>query len=124
MAPSWKSHVGRRRCLARRSDKIHGVDELKLSDPANLFELLKAAEQKQWDIVTADQALANAPFEHCFPFNQCIVYLQLEGGDVEQDDAIDRLFGRYKRLSPSRLYTVTGKRVKIRQLPSGIVDSG
>jgi hypothetical protein len=45
------------------------------------------------------------------------VFLQLEGGDVEQDDAIDRLFARYKRLSPGRMYTVTGTRVKIRQLP-------
>ena len=32
-------------------------------------------------------------------------------------DAIDRLFARYKRLSPRRLYTVTATRVKIRQLP-------
>jgi len=38
-------------------------------------------------------------------------------GDVEQDDAIDRLYARYKRLTPGRMYTVTGSRVKIRQLP-------
>jgi hypothetical protein len=38
---------------------------------------------------------------------------------VEQDDAITRLFERYKRLTPGRLYTVTGSRVKIRQLPAG-----
>jgi hypothetical protein len=30
---------------------------------------------------------------------------------------VDRLFDRYKRLSPGRLYTVTGSRVKVRQLP-------
>ena len=42
------------------------------------------------------------------------MYLQLEGGDVEQDDAIDRLFARYKRLTPGRLYTVTASRVKVR----------
>jgi hypothetical protein len=47
-----------------------------------------------------------------------MVYLQLDGGDVEQDDAIDRLFKRYKRLSPGRLYTVTAARVKVRQLPT------
>jgi hypothetical protein len=46
-----------------------------------------------------------------------MVHLNVEGGDVEQDDAIDRLFTRYKRLAPGRLYTVTGARVKVRQLP-------
>ena len=39
------------------------------------------------------------------------------GGDIEQDDAVDRLFTRYKRLSPGRLYTITPSRVKILQLP-------
>ena len=52
------------------------------------------------------------------PFNRSIVYFQLEGGDVEQDDAVTRLFERYKRLTPGRLYTVTASRVKVRQLPS------
>jgi hypothetical protein len=59
-----------------------------------------------------------APFELGVPFGRSIVFLQLEGGDVEQDDAIDRLFKRYKRLSPGRLYTVTTSRVKVRQLPT------
>jgi len=36
-----------------------------------------------------------------------------------QADAIERLFERYKRLTPKRLYTVTANRVKIRQLPGG-----
>jgi len=86
-------------------------------ETTDLAELLKQAQTKQLDIVTADAALANAPFEHRLPFNRSIVFLQLEGGDVEQDDAIDRLFERYKRLTPGRLYTVTATRVKVRQLP-------
>src|SRR6478672_5459522 len=69
------------------------------------------------DVLLTDGALAEAPFLLDKPFGRSIVYLQLEGGDVEQDDAIDRLFDRYKRLTPGRLYTVTGSRVKIRQLP-------
>ena len=80
-------------------------------------ELLDLARQKQLDVVTADQALAGAPYEQGIAFDRSIVFLQLEGGDVEQDDAIDRLFDRYKRLTAGRLYTVTGTRVKIRQLP-------
>ena len=66
----------------------------------------------------ADGALVETVFApEAPPFGRSIVYLQLEGGDVEQDDAVDRLFERYKRLTPGRLYTVTGSRVKIRQLP-------
>ena len=61
---------------------------------------------------------AAAPFEQSTSFNRSLVFLQLAGGDVEQDDAIDRLFKRYKRLAPGRLYTVTGSRVKVRQLPT------
>jgi len=80
-------------------------------------ELLRQAHQKQLDIITADADLANAPFASRIRFGRSIVFLQLKGEDVEQDDAIDRLFQRYKRLTPGRLYTVTATRVKVRQLP-------
>ncbi len=60
---------------------------------------------------------AAAPYLLEFWFQRSIVYLQLDGADVEQDDAIDRLFERYKTPTPGRLYTVTGSRVKVRQLP-------
>ena len=83
-------------------------------------ELLEAANRRQWDLLTNDGSLASAAVEpDARRFTRCVVYLQLEGGDVEQDDAIDRLFERYKRLSPGRLYTVTATRVKVRQLPGG-----
>jgi hypothetical protein len=84
------------------------------SDPAGV---LKAAHERQLDVMTNDAQLAAAPFEFETPFGRSIVFIQLEGGDVEQDDAVDRLFKRYKRLAPGRLYTVTGSRVKVRQLP-------
>ena len=91
------------------------VAPLETSDPG---QFLKAAHKQQLDIVTADGALVDATYAQKIPFGRSIVFLQLEGGDVEQDDAIDRLFARYKRLTPGRLYTVTATRVKIRQLPS------
>ncbi len=94
--------------------------ELGLSPDAAPSDIFKAAQKKQWDILTTDGALADAPFAQKQPFNRTIVHLHLEGGDVEQDDAIDRLFERYKRLSPRRLYTVTPTRVKIRQLPGAV----
>lgn len=80
-------------------------------------DVLRGATKAQLEIVTTDAALVDAIFEQHIPFARTLVYLQLEGGDLEQDDAIDRLFARYKRLSPGRMYTVTGSRVKVRQLP-------
>ena len=94
------------------------MNELGLPPSTDLALVLKTADAAQLDILTTDASLSAAPFLHDFWFHRCIVYLQLEGADVEQDDAIDRLFQRYKRLTPGRLYTVTGSRVKVRQLPS------
>jgi hypothetical protein len=95
----------------------HTVIPEVLPDGASPSDVLKLAHEKQLDIVTPDEALARAPYETGQVFGRSIVYVQLEGGEVEQDDAIDRLFERFKRLSPGRLYTVTATRVKVRQLP-------
>jgi hypothetical protein len=103
--------------LRRHEHRVHEPTELELQPNAPAAEILKAAAKKQWDIMTSDAKLADAPFAEDLAFGRTIVFLQLSGGDVEQDDAIDRLFERYKRLAPKRLYTVTATRVKIRQLP-------
>ncbi len=103
--------------LKRHGHTTHEVAELLLAENPSAGELLKAAKAKQWDIITADQGLALAAYELDFWFDRSIVFLQLAGEDVEQDDAIDRLFARYKRLVPKQLYTVTETRVKVRQLP-------
>ena len=105
--------------LRRHEHDPHPATELGAAAHAGPGEFFKAAQSKQLDVVTTDAALVNAIFDDKIAFNRSVVYLQLEGGDVEQDDAIDRLFDRYKRLSPGRLYTVTGSRVKVRQLPGG-----
>jgi hypothetical protein len=80
-------------------------------------ELLKRANQKQLDVLTTDKALATRLYDSKQKFGRSIVHLQLAGGEVEQDDAIDRLFARYKAPKPGMLYTVTETRVKVRQLP-------
>ena len=103
--------------LRRHGHDPRAVAELRLNDGFTPADLFKAAQSKQLDVFTTDPDLVNAMFDEKIPFNRSVVFLQLKGGDVEQDDAIDRLFERYKRLSPGRLYTVTGSRVKIRQLP-------
>ena len=103
--------------LRRHGHVVHSAEEAGLAADAAAGDVLKAAKEKQFDLLTNDPKLANAPFELDFWVQRSMVFLQLEGGDVEQDDAIDRLFERYKRLTPGRLYTVTGSRVKVRQLP-------
>lgn len=103
--------------LKRHGQEPHSALDIGLSPDAAAQDVFDAARKAQLEILTADAALAQAPFEKDARFSRTMVYLNVEGGEVEQDDAVDRLFERYKRLSPGRLYTVTGSRVKIRQLP-------
>jgi predicted nuclease of predicted toxin-antitoxin system len=103
--------------LARHKQESRTPADVGLSPESTAQEVFDAARKAQLEILTADANLAQAPFEQGARFSRTMVLLNVEGGDVEQDDALDRLFERYKRLSPGRLYTVTGSRVKIRQLP-------
>ena len=103
--------------LVRHEHKAQRAAEVELAADASPEEVFEAAQKRQLDVITSSSELASAPFEQQVPFNRSLVFLQLEGGDVEQDDAVDRLFARYKRLTPGRLYTVTASRVKVRQLP-------
>ena len=104
--------------LRAREDIVVEASAVSVIPDAPPADVLKAAHKAQLDVMTTDPKLAEAPFAPEAPaFGRSIVYLQLEGGDVEQDDAVDRLFERYRRLTPGRLYTVTGTRVKVRQLP-------
>ena len=105
--------------LRQRGDTVQDPAAVGVTPESANADVLKAAHKAQLDLMTTDAKLAEASFAEDAPaFGRSIVYLQLEGGDVEQDDAVTRLFERYKRLTPGRLYTVTGTRVKIRQLPS------
>jgi len=94
--------------LRRHGHAVESLDPM----PQTPEELLEMARQKQLDVVTSDANAVNTPNR----FERSMLFLQLSGSDVEQDDAIDRLFERYKRLSPGRIYTVTASRVKIRQI--------
>ncbi len=104
--------------LKRHEQNVKSLAEIELNEQSPIEDVLKAATKSQLEVITTDSTMIDAIYESRVPFNRVIVFLQLEGGDVEQDDAIDRLFERYKRLSPGRLYTVTATRVKIRQLPT------
>jgi len=81
--------------------------------PQGLFKHLTT---RQWNLATTDRALVQAVYDLKINFPNCIVFLQ---GDAAENasSAVDRLFDRYPRLAPRRLYTITKGRVKIRQLP-------
>jgi len=81
-------------------------------------ELLSALHRLQVDLLTNDRDLAQAIRTQPVKFDRSVVYLKLEGGDVEQDDAIDRLFLRFKRLKPGQIYIVTEQQVKTQQFKS------
>ncbi len=105
--------------IRRHGDQAQDMVSLALAPDASPAEVLRVANKAQLDIITDQSSLIDACFaEDAPPFGRSMVYVHLEGGDVEQDDAIDRLFARYKRMTPGRLYTVTGSRVKVRQLPA------
>jgi hypothetical protein len=104
--------------LVRHGHSAQNMTELGLPQQADPAVVLKTADAAQLDILTTDASLSAAVFAMDLWLKRSMVYLQLDGGDVEQDDAVDRLFARYSRLSPGRLYTVTASRVKVRQLPA------
>lgn len=109
--------------LRTRGDTVRQPSDVDVPPDAPADDVLKAAQKDQAEVLTTDPALAGALFDRESPaprFDRSIVFFQLEGGDVEQDDAVTRLFERYKRLTPGRLYTVTANRVKVRQLPGAI----
>jgi predicted nuclease of predicted toxin-antitoxin system len=81
-------------------------------------QVFESARKQQLEVMTADATLTDSLFAHDAEFKRLIVHLNVEPGEVEQDDAVDRLFARYKRLTAGRLYTVTASRVKVRQLPT------
>jgi len=103
--------------LRRHGHEANTPVDVGLAENAEPSEVLEAAHKSQLEILTADSAMAEAPYGQTQWFERTVVLLNVEPGEVEQDDAIDRLFSRYKRLSPGRLYTVTNSRVKVRQLP-------
>ena len=106
--------------LRRHKHEARDLAAIGLPPSADVAEVLRTAQAGQLDILTTDAALSAAPYLTDFWFQRSIVYLQLDGGDVEHDDAIDRLFERYKSPAPGRLYTVTASRVKVRQLPGRV----
>jgi hypothetical protein len=119
--------------LVKRGHACHALPELAVDagagapeaaalDPAILLPLL---EKRQWNLLTTDAALVRALYEKKVSYGGMIV-LVLDDPKAPRDQgrAIERLFERYPRLTPGRLYTVTASRVKIRQLPGAGMRRG
>lgn len=90
-----------------------------LSDDPTPPQVIEACRVRQHELLTASREFLDAVLPTSGRqevFGRVIVYLQ--DRPEEHELAIHRLFERYKRLAPGRLYTVTGGRVKVRQLPS------
>jgi hypothetical protein len=102
--------------LKKHEQATQTADDLdaKNDDPA---ELLPALQKRQWELLTTDAAFIHELYEQKTLFGGVIVFLLEAENGAQQAAAIDRLFERYRRLTPRRLYTVTPSRVKIRQLP-------
>lgn len=105
--------------IQRHEHSAHTLEEAGLEASLDAAGILQAAHQKQLDILTNDREFAVFARSTSLKFDRAIVYLQLSGEDVEQDDAIDRLFDRYKSPKPRMMYTVTETRVKVQQLKTG-----
>ena len=112
--------------MAKRAHTCHALPELVADAEASVLEaaaldpavLLPLLEKRQWNLLTTEAALVRALYEKKVSFSGVIV-LVLDDPESPRDQgrAIERLFDRYQRLTPGRLYTVTASRVKIRQLP-------
>jgi hypothetical protein len=103
--------------LSEESASVTGFED----SPA---ELLKVLAKKQWNLLTTDTAFVHQMYEQKVEFAGVIVLLLDDPAVLhDQGPAVDRLFERYKRLTPRRLYTITASRVKIRQLP-GAAQAG
>ena len=89
-----------------------------VADGAGPQSLLLRLQKKQWNLITTDGDFVRDLYEKKVQFKGVIVQF-LNPDAATHADAVDRLFERYKRLTPGRLYTVTTSRVKIRQLPGG-----
>jgi hypothetical protein len=94
-------------------------DPAALADPAVLLPLLDIT---QWHLLTTDAAFVRGLYEKKLLFRGIIVLLLPDPADNPLP--IPRLFERYKRLTPGRLYTITPNRVKIRQLPGAAGAAG
>ncbi|MCL2639843.1 MAG: hypothetical protein FWD53_03265 [Phycisphaerales bacterium] len=97
--------------LVKAKHVCHTMEELAegVGEPRQFLAMLS---KKQWNLITTDGDFLRQLYEQKIAFDGIIVQLL-----DTAESAIPRLFERYPRLTPRRLYMITRSRVKIRQLP-------
>ena len=91
--------------------------DLTLATNATPAEVVEACRAAQLELV-----VANGNFlDDVLPLaGQKRVLVYLHDAPDKHAESVARLFERYKRLTPGRLYTVTAGRVKVRQIPTAV----
>lgn len=69
--------------LRRHEHTAHVPADVNLTPDSTPLEALEAARDRQYDILTSDAALVQAIYDSERWFKRSVVYLQLEGGEVE-----------------------------------------
>ena len=95
--------------------------DVDLPADAKPADVLEAARKQQYEVVvsTRDDLDALLPGSGSRnTFGRVLVFLRDDPADHAL--AVMRLFERYKRLTPGRLYTVSSGRVKVSQLPGAL----
>lgn len=102
------------KALVRHGHSVVTLTEAKITANSP-DQFIEQAHQAQVDVVTNDRELSQYARIQPVKFDRSLIYLLVEG-EVEEDDAIDRLFARFKRLKPGQLYTITESQVKVQQM--------
>ncbi len=107
--------------LAEHGHASAVAEDLALTAASAPAQVLEACRVRQHELISGSREFIDAALPGSgrnAVFGRVMVYLH--DRHEEHELAVHRLFERYKRLTPGRLYTVTGGRVKVRQLPSSL----
>ncbi|MEM7806610.1 MAG: hypothetical protein AAF561_00695 [Planctomycetota bacterium] len=109
-----------RQAFTEAGHKVVSPTDIELSTGASAIDRREAARRHQLELVVTNRQSLDAVLPSSgnkATFGRTLIFLN--SGPSDAPLAVHRLFGRYKRLSPGRLYSVSPQRVKVSQLPSG-----
>ena len=107
--PSVDAAVGQRLTqLGHHTQSTHPDDVDASSTPELCLWMSKSG--LQW--VTADRSNIDAIYDQGIAFHGTVVFIQSPEGDIAA------VFQRYPTLKSGRLYTLTARKTKVRQLPT------
>ncbi|MEM1012220.1 MAG: hypothetical protein AAGI46_08360 [Planctomycetota bacterium] len=109
-----------RQAFAEAGHKVMTSAEIDLAADASPIDRREAARRHQLELIVTNRQSLDAVLPGSgdkATFGRTLIFLN--SGPSDAPLAVHRLFDRYKRLSPGRLYSVSPQRVKVSQLPSG-----